>query len=211
MWLIAARSLSRRRRGGRTAYSRDLYFAGGLRAPGRQPDLHGGIDGDDDELHRPARPRAAASCDPQLRAAARRAQQRGPARLGPARLVARGDVLLALHGTPDDYAWEAYGSAGAALQRAARQIAITGKPVGLLVQHGTHAMVMTGFSASARPGAAAAFTLVLDRISDPYGSAHRCVPGRRTTPLNTYLETDATTAGTTRPGTASYIVIVPQG
>jgi hypothetical protein len=112
-------------------------------------------------------------------------------------------------GRPTVYAWEAYGSAATALRRAARQISTTGKPVGLLVAHGTHAMVMTGFTASNRPNAVNSFTLYSIWVSDPYGSAHRAYDARAT-PLNSYLQTDATPWYDAR-WYGKYIVIVPQG
>ena len=112
-------------------------------------------------------------------------------------------------GKPTIYLWEAYGSARSALRRAARQIALTSKPVGLLVAHGSHAMVMTGFTASANPAKADSFTLYSIWASDPYGSAHRAYDARAT-PLNTYLQTDATTWYDAQ-WYGRYIVIVPQG
>ena len=111
-------------------------------------------------------------------------------------------------GRQTTYLWEAYGSERTALRRAARQIAATGKPVGMLVAHGTHAMVMTGFTATGDPGRTSDFELATVWVSDPNGSAHRSYEGY-TTPLDTYRETDATpwydAAWYNR-----YIVIVPQ-
>ena len=49
------------------------------------------------------------------------------------------------------YRWESYSTEYVALKHAARVIAETKKPVGLLVASGTHAMVMTGFEATADP------------------------------------------------------------
>jgi hypothetical protein len=112
-------------------------------------------------------------------------------------------------GRPTTYLWEAYGSARTALRRAARQIALTSKPVGLLVAHGSHAMVMTGFTASANPARSDSFTLSSIWVSDPYGSAHRAYDARAT-PLNTYLQTDATPWYDAQ-WYGRYIVIVPQG
>ena len=112
-------------------------------------------------------------------------------------------------GKPTTYRWEAYGSARSALRRAARQIALTSKPVGLLVSHGAHAMVMTGFTASVNPARSDSFTLYSIWVSDPYGSAHRAYDARAT-PLNTYLQTDATPWYDAQ-WYGRYIVIVPQG
>ena len=94
-------------------------------------------------------------------------------------------------GRQTTYNWEAYGSERTALRRVARQIAATGKPVGLLVAHGTHAMVMTGFSASDDPTRSSDFEVLTVWVSDPNGSAHRSYDGY-VTPLDTYRETDAT-------------------
>lgn len=112
-------------------------------------------------------------------------------------------------GRPTTYAWEAHTTALAALRRAAKQIAITGKPVGMLVSHGTHAMVMTGFNSTANPKTAATWTLTAIWFSDPYGSAHRGAPAA-STPLTRYTQTDATSYYDAR-WYGKYIVIVPQG
>ena len=134
------------------------------------------------------------------------ATQRGSDPLGWSRAATH---YSSLTGRPTIYAWEAYGSARTALRRAARQIAISGKPVGLLVRHGTHAMVMTGFTASADPARTASFTLYSIWVSDPYGYSHRSYDAPAT-PLNTYLQTDATSWYDAR-WYGRYIVIVPQG
>jgi len=110
---------------------------------------------------------------------------------------------------PTAYRWEAYGSERTALRRAARQIAITGKPVGLLVAHGTHAMVMTGFSSTGNPARTSAFTLDSVFVSDPNGTAHRAYDADAT-PLDTYRQTDAT-ATYDAAWYGRYVVIVPQG
>ncbi len=55
----------------------------------------------------------------------------------------------------------------AALQTAARAIAQTGKPVGLLVWRGRHAWVMSGFTASADPLTSATFEVTRAIIHDP--------------------------------------------
>lgn len=111
-------------------------------------------------------------------------------------------------GRATTYKWEAYKTASDAMRRAARQIARTGKPVGMLVSHGRHAMVLTGFTATANPATAATWTLTTIWYSDPYGYRHRNVPAGAT-PLNTYLETDAT-AYYDSLWYGRYIVIVPQ-
>ena len=105
------------------------------------------------------------------------------------------------------YHWEAYGSEYSALKRAAKQIAVTNKPVGLLVQNGRHAVVMTGFESSGDPRKGD-FKLTHVWVSDPYGSRHV----RYTTsgsPLNKYLETDATSEYD-KAWYGKYILVVPQ-
>ena len=65
-------------------------------------------------------------------------------------------------------------SVGAALRTAARAIAETGKPVGLLVWRGRHAWVMTGFQATADPLASDEFRVTRAIVMDPlypYGSS----------------------------------------
>jgi hypothetical protein len=60
-----------------------------------------------------------------------------------------------------------------AMQTAARAIATTGKPVGLLVWRGRHAWVMSGFTSTADPRVANAFEVTRAVIHDPlypYGS-----------------------------------------
>ncbi|MBA2380642.1 MAG: C39 family peptidase [Chloroflexi bacterium] len=112
-------------------------------------------------------------------------------------------------GRPTTYRWEAYSSASRALRRAATQIAITGKPVGLLVRYGTHAMVMTGFTVSSNPAHHASFTLSSVWISDPYGYSHRSYAAG-STPLNRYLQTDATPYYDLA-WYGKYVIVVPQG
>jgi hypothetical protein len=110
---------------------------------------------------------------------------------------------------PTTYAWEAYTTASAALRRAARQIAVTGKPVGMLVSHGTHAMVMTGFVSTANPKTASTWTLEHIWYSDPYGYQHHAAPAE-STPLTRYTQMDATSYYDGK-WYGKYIVIVPQG
>ena len=110
---------------------------------------------------------------------------------------------------PTVYHWEAYDSRGDALNRAATLIAWTGKPVGLLVLHGKHAVVMTGMTASANPNQTTQFTLGNIAISDPNGFTHRWYVGASYTPLNTYLETDATAAFDAQ-WVAKYVIVAPQ-
>jgi hypothetical protein len=55
-----------------------------------------------------------------------------------------------------------------ALRAAARAIRLTRRPVGLLVWHGSHAWVMTGFQATADPARASTFRVTSIRVSDPW-------------------------------------------
>src|SRR3990172_252081 len=76
------------------------------------------------------------------------ATQRGSDPLGWSRALTYFDTRT---GTKFTYLWEAYASQYAALKRAARAIAVTGKPVGLAIWNGRHAVVMTGFEARGAP------------------------------------------------------------
>jgi hypothetical protein len=106
------------------------------------------------------------------------------------------------------YNWEAYTSESAALKRAAMQIAVTRKPVGLAIWNGRHAVVMTGFVASRDPRLGA-FTLTYVWISDPYGSSHKRYTAAGS-PLDPYLELDATSAYD-KAWYRKYVIVVPQG
>jgi hypothetical protein len=107
---------------------------------------------------------------------------------------------------PTQYKWEAYGSKYTALKRAARLIAAYGKPVGLLVQHGRHAVVMTGFTASRNPNRGD-FKLTNFYYSDPLGARHAYVT-TAWTPFNTYLELDATRTYD-KAWYGKYVIVVP--
>jgi hypothetical protein len=91
---------------------------------------------------------------------------------------------------PTTYRWEAYATEAAALKRAAVQIARTGKPVGLLVKHGRHAVVMTGFTSTRNP-LRGSFKLTGIFYSDPLGTRHALVAAA-SSPLDDYRELDAT-------------------
>ncbi len=111
-------------------------------------------------------------------------------------------------GTSFTYNWEAYASEGAALKRAARQIAVTRKPVGLAIMNGRHAVVMTGFEASRDP-LLGDFTLTHVWVSDPSGSSHTRYTAAGS-PLNRYLELDATPAYD-EAWYGYYVIVAPQG
>jgi hypothetical protein len=110
-------------------------------------------------------------------------------------------------GRPTTYAWKAYTSEYAALKVAAARIARYGKPVGLVVQHGRHAVVMTGFKADRDPNRGD-FRLRSVFISDPYGYRHLAYRAADS-PLNRYLELDAT-ATYDRLWYGKYVIVVPQ-
>jgi len=111
-------------------------------------------------------------------------------------------------GRQTTYQWEAYDSELVALKRAARLIAWTGKPVGLLVQHGTHAVVMTGYTASRTP-LREHFELFTIAFSDPSGSHHSWVAAPNS-PLDRYYQLDATTTYD-RLWYGKFIIVAPQG
>lgn len=121
-----------------------------------------------------------------------------------------GNVLTAYDGRTGQsftYKWEAYASESAALKRAARQIAVTGKPVGLVIWNGGHAVVMTGFEASGDPRTGD-FTLNYVWISDPLGSSHKRYTASGS-PLDRYLALDATPTYD-RAWYKKYVIVVPQ-
>lgn len=109
-------------------------------------------------------------------------------------------------GTTFTYLWEAHTSKGAALKRAARQIALTGKPVGLVAMKGRHAVVMTGFEASRDPRKGD-FTLNYVWISDPIASSHTRYTAAGS-PLTMYMELDATPTYD-RAWYGKYVIIAP--
>ena len=110
-------------------------------------------------------------------------------------------------GRPTIYAWQAFSSEYAALKDAAARIARFCKPVGLVVLHGRHAIVMTGFKANRDPSRGD-FRLLSVFVSDPYGNRHTLYPAADT-PLNRYLELDATTMYD-RLWYGKYITVAPQ-
>ena len=108
---------------------------------------------------------------------------------------------------PTTYRWEAYNTEDAALRRAATQIARYGKAVGLLVQHGAHAVVMTGFTSTRNP-LKGSFRLIGVYYSDPLGVRNQYVSAAYS-PLNTYRQLDAT-PDYDKAWYGKYIVIVPR-
>jgi len=104
------------------------------------------------------------------------------------------------------YRWEAHTSEYGALKRAAKQIASTGKPVGITVRNGRHAVVMTGFE-STRDPRLGEFKLTHVWISDPLGASRRRYAAADS-PLNRYLELDAT-AFYDKAWYRRYVIVVP--
>jgi hypothetical protein len=76
----------------------------------------------------------------------------------------------------------------------------------LLVQHGRHAVVMTGFTASRNPNRGD-FKLTNFYYSDPLGARHAYVT-TAWTPFNTYLELDATRTYD-KAWYGKYVIVVP--
>lgn len=105
------------------------------------------------------------------------------------------------------YRWESYATEYIALKHAARVIAETNKPVGLLVAHGRHAMVMTGFEASGDPRRGD-FQLVNVWVSDPNGYRHQRYAAAGS-PLDTYLELDAMYAYYDEAWYGRYVIVAP--
>lgn len=141
----------------------------------------------------------------QPRDALNNAKQQGSDPLGWSRALT---YLAQRTGQQFTYTWEAYTSESAALKRAATQIAVTGKPVGLAIRNGRHAVVMTGFEASSDPRDGD-FTLTHVWISDPFGLAHHRYTASGS-PLDSYLELDATPTYD-RAWYRKFVIVVPQG
>lgn len=110
---------------------------------------------------------------------------------------------------PTTYRFETFGSRMAALNRAASLIAWTGKPVGLLVQHGRHAVVMTGIRSFGNPNQTMEFRLLTIAISDPNGYTHRWYTGSTYATFGTYTQTDATPTYD-RAWYGKYVIVAPQ-
>jgi hypothetical protein len=141
----------------------------------------------------------------QRRDALNDAVQRGSDPLGWSRAATHYAELI---GHPTTYRWEAYATEGAALRRAATQLARTGKAVGLLVRQGSHAVVMDGFTSSRSPLTSAPWQLYGISYSDPLGTVHTYVSAA-SSPLDRYLQMDATPEYD-RAWYGKYIVIVPR-
>jgi hypothetical protein len=194
---------------GAVGYSRDLYFAGAYehQVDGRTCTaastamMMNMLDRRDLNLRQMSILRFA-----QVRDALMDARQRGSDPLGWSRAATYFSRYTA---RPTVYQWEAYPSKTAALKRAAAQIAATGKPVGLVIKHGTHAVVMTGIRTASTPLKGRDFALLSIAVSDPYGYAHRWYTAS-SYPLDTYRELDAT-AWYDRAWYGKFVIVVPQG
>lgn len=141
----------------------------------------------------------------QARDALNDATQRGSDPLGWSRALT---YYAPRTGSAFTYNWEAYATEAAALRRAATQLAVTGRPAGILTLNGRHAVVMTGFESIGDPRRGP-FTLTYVWISDPIDSKHTRYTAAGS-PLDRYLELDAT-ATYDKLWYGKYIVIVPQG
>ena len=190
-------------------YSRDLYFAGSYE---RQVDsrtctaastamMMNLIDRHDLNLPQMSILRFA-----QRRDALVDAVQRGSDPLGWSRAASYFSRYTA---HPTVYRWESFSTKAAALRRAATQLAMTSKPVGLVIRHGTHAVVMTGIRTTANPAQTQAFRVLAFSVSDPYGLAHTWYASS-TSLLDTYRELDATKIYD-QAWYGKYVIIVPQG
>jgi hypothetical protein len=191
----------------RTPFVYDLYFSSAYE---RQVDsrtctaastamMVNIIAGQDLNLYQPAILRFEQSRD-----ALNNATQRGSDPLGWSRAAT---YFSGYTNRPTEYDWEAHGSEASALKRAATLIAKYSKPVGLLVAHGTHAVVMTGFQSTRNPNRGD-FTLTHVYYSDPNGSRHVLVTAG-SSPLDTYLELDAT-ATYDKLWYGKFVIIAPQ-
>jgi hypothetical protein len=142
----------------------------------------------------------------QVRDALNNAVQRGSDPLGWSRAAT---YYSRLTDRPTVYRWEAYRNRNDALNRAASVIAWTGKPVGLLVKSGTHAVVMTGIRTTAgNPNQTMQFTLGSIAVSDPIGYSHRWYVASRYVAFSRYTQKDATTAYD-RAWYGNYVIVVP--
>jgi hypothetical protein len=124
-------------------------------------------------------------------------------------------AALRVHGAGTGYHVVEKSGFRAALRAAARALRRTGKPVGLLVGHGSHAWVMTGFTATADPAMTGDFEVTGVYILGPL---HPRTPHHGFDPApNTRLSTDRMKNFLTRyddrlgpsPWDRSYVLILP--
>jgi hypothetical protein len=192
---------------GATTYTRDLYFTGSYERQVDNRTCTAGATAIMENLiarHDLNLPQMTILRYEQTRDALNDSVQRGSDPLGWARAAT---YFSRYTPHPTSYRWEAYSTKAAALVRAATQIAATGKPVGLVVQHGQHAIVLTGIVATSDPRTGP-FTVQYAYVSDPFGYTHYRYTAAAS-PLDTYLETDAT-ATYDAAWYGKYVIIVPQ-
>ena len=118
------------------------------------------------------------------------------------RYLAEIDRLMAENAKTPNHAYEEL------IDLLATLIAKYGKPVGLVVWNGRHAVVMTGFTSTRNPTRGGSFSVLKVTYSDPIGSRHATVAAAYS-PLNRYLEMDATTTYD-RLWYGKYIIVAPQ-
>jgi len=134
------------------------------------------------------------------------AVQRGSDPLGWARGAT---AFTASVGVPTTYAWVSYDRKNTAFRAAARSIGRFRKPVGLLTDHGRHAVVMTGFEATADPNGGGTWSLLAVYLSDPFGAHHTRYSPPKTSPFNRYWQLDAT-AAYDRLWYDRFVIVVPR-
>ena len=156
---------------------------GRLRTPGRQPDVHGRLDRDDDELHRPARSATSARWR-SSGTSSRATPWRTPSSAAPTRSAGRGrrPTTRATRAGRRSIAWEAYGSARGAPAGGppdrARPASRSGCSSARHARGGDDRLHRVG---ATRPSPW--FTLDSIALSDPFGSAIARIgaPYRRST------------------------------
>lgn len=74
------------------------------------------------------------------------------------------------------YHWERYSSHAGALNAAAYDLRMTGKPVGLLAFGGKHANVLVGFKATADPALGGSFSVTSAQVAGPWYPRHGVDP-----------------------------------
>jgi hypothetical protein len=112
---------------------------------------------------------------------------------------------------PTIYRDLAFTQYGFAIRHAAKRLAETSKPIGIVVMAGRHAVVMTGFTATADPRTATTWSLLTVTYSDPISWIHRTVSysAFALSPLFTrYRELDATPSYDAR-WYGRYVIVSP--
>jgi hypothetical protein len=108
-------------------------------------------------------------------------------------------------------------SRGEAIATAARAMALTRRPVGLLMWRGAHAWVMSGFEATANPATADRYAVTSIRVVDPWYPRTSSIWGAGQRPDTVipvaklaadFLPGDVPPSATSRR-TASYVLVLP--